>query len=71
DVAVWKFLWMITGNGRASSCSIMQDTSLIPEIAEPWFLAFNAKVYFQPIMNLQDLASADPAITKASQEYGS
>lgn len=48
----------------------LHDTSRIPEVVEPWFLAFNAKVHFQPIMNLQDLAAAGPAITKASQEYG-
>jgi hypothetical protein len=55
------------------SCSIvfdMKDTSQIPAIAEPWFLAFNAKVSFRPIMNPQDLAAAGPSITKAAQQYG-
>jgi hypothetical protein len=58
-------------NGQRSGFIVfdMQDTSRIPEVAEPWFLAFNAKVHFQPIMNLQDLAAAGPAITKASQLY--
>ncbi|MFZ3263115.1 MAG: hypothetical protein WA172_03880 [Terriglobales bacterium] len=48
----------------------MTDTSQIPAIAEPWFLAFNAKVSLRPIMNPQDLAKAGPAIGKAAKEYG-
>jgi len=55
------------------SCSIvfdMKDTSQIPAIAEPWFLAFNAKLSFRPVMNPQDLATAAPSITKAAQQYG-
>ena len=48
----------------------MQDTSQIPAIAEPLFLAFNAKLKFSPVMNAQDLANAIPAIEKAVKEYG-
>jgi hypothetical protein len=48
----------------------MQDPSEIPAIAEPWFLAFNAKVSFRPIMNPQDLAKAGPSIRKAADQYG-
>jgi len=48
----------------------MKDASEIPRIAEPWFLAFNAKVSFRPVMNPQDLAKAGPAIDKAAKTYG-
>ncbi len=59
-------------NGQRSGFIVfdLQDTPQIPEVAEPWFLAFNAKVHFQPIMNLQDLVAAGPSIAKATQEYG-
>jgi len=48
----------------------MKDSSEIPAFSEPWFLAFNAKVWFRPIMNPQDLAKAAPAIAKAADQYG-
>src|SRR6185312_13994264 len=48
----------------------MQDSSEIPAISEPWFLAFNAKVSLRPIMNPQDLAKAGPSIGKAAGLYG-
>ena len=48
----------------------MQDTSQIPSVAEPLFLAFNAKLKFIPVMNSQDLANAMPGIEKAAKQYG-
>jgi hypothetical protein len=59
-----------SGNRSGSVVFDMKDTSQIPAIAEPWFLAFNAKVSFRPVMNPQDLAAAGPAITKAAKAYG-
>lgn len=59
-------------NGQRS-CAIvfdMKDTSQIPGIAEPWFLAFNAKVSLRPVMNPQDLAKAGPSIGTAAKRYG-
>jgi hypothetical protein len=47
----------------------LKDTSQIPAIAEPFFLAFNARVTFTPVMNAQDLAKAAPGIEKAVKEH--
>jgi hypothetical protein len=55
------------------SCSIvfdLKDPSQIPAIAEPWFLAFKAKVSLRPVMNSQDLAKAGSSISKAAEQYG-
>jgi hypothetical protein len=48
----------------------MKDTSEIPAVAEPWFLAFNAKLSFRPIMNPQDLAKAGPSFATTVKQYG-
>jgi hypothetical protein len=59
-------------NGERSGSIVfdMKDASQIPAIAEPWFLAFNAKVTFRPVMNPQDLAAAGPGIEKAAKAHG-
>ncbi len=59
-------------NGQRSGSIVfdMKDSSQIPAIAEPWFLAFNAKISLRPVMSPQDLATAGPSITKAGQQYG-
>jgi hypothetical protein len=47
----------------------LQKPSDLPRIAEPWFLAFNARLTVQPAMNLQDLAEAGPHIEAAAKAY--
>jgi hypothetical protein len=59
-----------SGNRSGSIVFDMKDTSEIPAVAEPWFLAFNAKVSLRPVMNPQDLAKAGPSIGKAAKQYG-
>jgi hypothetical protein len=49
----------------------MQDASQIPAIVEPWFLAFNAKIEFHPVMTPDDLARAGEGIEKAVKKYAS
>lgn len=47
----------------------LKDSSQIPAVAEPWFLAFDAQVEFHPAMNLEDLKRATPGIEKAVKNY--
>lgn len=59
-------------NGDRSGSIVfdMKDTSQIPAIAEPWFLAFNARVSLRPVMSPQDLAASLPGVAKAAAAYG-
>lgn len=59
-----------SGNRSGSIVFDMKDTSQIPAIAEPWFLAFNAKVSFRPVMTAKDLAAGATGIIKAVKQYG-
>jgi hypothetical protein len=48
----------------------MKESSQIPAIAEPWFLAFDARITLRPAMNVQDLASAESGIKRAVKASG-
>jgi hypothetical protein len=48
----------------------MKESSQLPSIAEPWFLAFNATLTLRPAMNPQDLAEGGPGIERAAKRFG-
>jgi hypothetical protein len=48
----------------------MKESSQLPSIAEPWFLAFNAKITVRPAMTQQDLAAAGPDFERVIKAYG-
>jgi hypothetical protein len=48
----------------------MKESSQLPSIAEPWFLAFNAQVSVRPAMSLKDLAEGLPGMQMAVKAYG-
>ena len=48
----------------------MEKESDLPQIAEPWFLAFNADIEATPAMVPEDLAEAGPHIAAAVEKYG-
>jgi hypothetical protein len=48
----------------------MKDSSQLPAIAEPWFLAFNASITVRPAMTPQDLAAGMPGMSQAVKNFG-
>jgi hypothetical protein len=64
--------YFLTENGRRAGFLFVNiaDPSEIPAIAEPFFQAFHATVEVTPVMTVEDLAKAGPAIEKAVKKYG-
>jgi hypothetical protein len=47
----------------------MKESSQLLSIAEPWFLAFDARLTVRPAMNAQDLADAQSGIERAVKGF--
>ena len=58
-------------NGERTAFIVVNidDASQIPALAEPWFLAFNARVQLHPCMSLEDLERAMPSTEAAVKKY--
>ncbi len=46
----------------------LENPSMIPALAEPWFLTFNAKVEFNVVMSPEDLEKA--GLEKLGEKWG-
>jgi hypothetical protein len=64
-------VYFIEENGSRTGIIVfnLEKTSDIPAVAEPWFLAFNAKVEIHPAMTLEDLKNSAPGMESAVQKY--
>jgi hypothetical protein len=64
--------YFLASNGKRTALLVidLQDSSQIPAVAEPWFLAFNASIEFTPVMNPEDLMKAGPSIEESVKKYG-
>jgi len=64
--------YFIAENGKRTGILVidMKDSSQLPAIAEPWFLALNASIEVTPAMVPDDLQKAGPAIAQAVKQFG-
>jgi hypothetical protein len=64
--------YFATKDGRRTAFVVfdMTDSSQLPAIAEPWFLAFNASISVEPTMTPADLAAGGPGFANAINKYG-
>ena len=64
--------YFLADNGSRTALLVLNldDSSQIPAVAEPWLLAFNARIELNPVMNAEDLARAGESIQQAVKQYG-
>jgi hypothetical protein len=63
--------YFIAEEGRRTALVFfdLPDSSKLPAVAEPWFLALNAEVTIVPAMTANDLGKAAGDIEKAAKKY--
>ena len=64
--------YFLLSNGKRTGFLIvdLQDPSQISAIAEPWLLAFDASIEFDPVMTVEDLGRAGEYIEQSAKKYG-
>jgi hypothetical protein len=64
--------FVASDNGERCAVIIfdMKESSELPKVAEPFFLAFDARVTVRPTMTPQDLAAGGPGFERAVKEFG-
>ena len=64
-------VYLTAHRGKRTMISIVNvpEASRMVAIAEPFFLAFDATVEFEPVMTPEDLAKAGPDMEKAVKNY--
>jgi hypothetical protein len=64
-------VYFITKCGKRTALIFLDlpEIHLLPKVAEPFFLAFNAEVDFYPAMKPEEFAKARPDIERAAKEY--
>jgi hypothetical protein len=63
--------YFFADNGERTAFLVfdLKEPSQIPAVAEPFFIAFHAKVELQPVMNLEDLKKALSGIEHTVKRY--
>jgi hypothetical protein len=64
-------VYFLEENGARTGIIVfnLENPSQIPAVAEPWFLAFNAKVELHPTMTMEDLKNSAPGMESAVKKY--
>ncbi len=64
-------VYFLEENGHRTGIIVfnLENPSQIPAIAEPWFLAFNARVELHPTMTMEDLKNSAPGMESAVKKY--